>query len=230
MYTRCDQGVAVLFDLDGTLVDSQDAETLALHRLATQLGGEISTAEVASLAAGRRMQEAIDMICARVSVSPPVDALARTRRLAEVFLEGRLRCIPGVDDALERIDHPKFVVSNSPEDMICDRLVRTNLAPHFPGPHFSAYEFHTWKPAPDLYLAAIRSLGLTTETAVAVEDSEVGVQAAVAAGLRVYWYQPGFAGEECWAGSVRVFGQMSALPEMLAEHLGAPQKLVLGHQ
>ena len=230
MFTHCTLDAAVLFDLDGTLVDSQDAETLALQRLATQLGGEISTDEVAYLAAGRRMQEAIDMICAHVNVNPPVNALPRTRRLAEEFLEGRLRCIPGVDDALARIDHPKFVVSNSPGDMICDRLLRTNLSQHFPGPHFSAYEFQTWKPAPDLYLSAIHSLGLETDTAVAVEDSAVGVQAAVSAGLRVYWYRSGFAGQQCWTGSVRVFGQMSELPEMLAEDLGAPTKLVLGHQ
>ncbi len=219
MNNHFNSDVAVLFDLDGTLVDSQDAETLALQCLATQLGGKISTDEVAYLAAGRRMQEAIDMICAHLNVTPPVNALPRTRRLAEEFLEGRLRCIAGVDDALERIDHPKFVVSNSPVDMICDRLLRTNLSQHFPGPHFSAYEFQTWKPAPDLYLSAIHSLGLDTDTAVAVEDSAVGVQAAVAAGLRVYWYKSGFAGEECWTGSVRVFGQMSSLPAMLEEDL-----------
>ena len=41
MFSNSTLDVAVLFDLDGTLVDSQDAETLALQRLARQLGGEI---------------------------------------------------------------------------------------------------------------------------------------------------------------------------------------------
>ncbi len=62
-------------------------------------------------------------------------------------------------------------------------------------------------------------LGLDQDSAIAVEDSRVGVQAAVAAGLRVYWYQPSFVGTNCWVGSVRLFGQMSALPAMLAEDL-----------
>lgn len=211
--------VAVLFDLDGTLVDSQDAETLALQRFAAQFGVELLAGEVDDLVAGRRMQEAIDLLCAYIKVDPPQDALPRVRTLAEKLLDGRLRCIPGVDGALGQIDHPKYVVSNSPVDMIDDRLARTRLLHHFPGAHFSAYEYQTWKPAADLYLSAIHDLGLDQDSAIAVEDSRVGVQAAVAAGLRVYWYQPTFVGTNCWVGSVRLFGQMSALPAMLAEDL-----------
>ncbi|BBX01964.1 hypothetical protein BST36_29570 [Mycolicibacterium moriokaense] len=228
MPTHSTPGVAVLFDLDGTLVDSQDAETLALQRLAKQLGGEISTDEIAHLAAGRRMQEAIDMLCAYIGVIPPVNALPRARLLAEELLEGRLCCVPGVDEALQRIEYPKFVVSNSPIDMIGDRLARTGLLHHFPGPHFSAYEFQTWKPAPDLYLAAIDGLGLDPDGVIAVEDSVVGVQAAISAGLRVYWYQSEVVGEACWTESVRVFGDMSALPEMVAQDLGSVGEVVYG--
>jgi len=218
--------VAVLFDLDGTLVDSQDAETLALQRLAEQLGGHVSAGKVADLAAGRQMQEAIDLLCAHIEVSPPVNALPRTRRIAEELLDGRLRCVPGVDDMLTRIDYPRYVVSNSPVDMIRDRLSHTNLLKHFPGPHFSAYEYQTWKPEPDLYLAAVRNLGIAKDAAIAVEDSRVGVQAAVGAGLRVYWYQPNSIGDSCWAGPVRVFRQMSSLPAMLAEDLSSVRSVV----
>jgi HAD superfamily hydrolase (TIGR01509 family) len=226
MFDHCPGDVAVLFDLDGTLVDSQDAETLALQRLAQQLGGEISTRRIADLAAGRRMQEAIDMLCADLEVIPPVNALPRTRRIAEELLDGRLCCVPDVDDALGRIDHPRYVVSNSPVDMIRDRLLRTNLLQHFPGPHFSAYEYQTWKPDPDLYLSAIHHLEIDADAAIAVEDSRVGVQAAVAAGLRVYWYQPDSVAEGCWVGAVRVFGQMSALPAMLEEDLSPARSVV----
>ena len=226
MFEHDPADVAVLFDLDGTLVDSQDAETLALQQLAEQLGGQVSTGVVADLAAGRQMQEAIDMLCAHIEVIPPVNALPRTRRIAEELLDGRLRCVPGVGDMLQRIDLPKYVVSNSPVDMIDDRLAHTNLLQHFPGPHFSAYEYQTWKPEPDLYLTAIRKLGIDTDAAIAVEDSRVGVQAAVAAGLRVYWYQPNSIGDSCLAGQVRVFRQMSLLPAMLEEDLSSVRSVV----
>lgn len=211
--------VAVLFALDGTLVDIQDAESLALQCFTTQLGARIPGAGIDVLVGGRRMQEAIDVLCARVGVQPPADALPRVRQLAEYFLERRLRCIRGVDAALRRIDHPKYVVSNSPVDMIDDRLSRTKLLHHFPGAHFSAYEYQTWKPSPDLYLTAMHGLGLDQDSAIAVESSRVGVQAAVEAGLRVYWYQPSFYGSNCWVGRVRLFGRMSALPVMLDEDL-----------
>jgi HAD superfamily hydrolase (TIGR01509 family) len=226
MFDHDPQDVAVLFDLDGTLVDSQDAETWALQRLAEQLGGRVSTEKVADLAAGRQMQEAIDMLCAHIEVTPPVNALPRTRRIAEELLDGRLRCVPGVDDALTRIDYRKYVVSNSPVDMIRDRLSHTNLLKHFPGQHFSAYEYQTWKPEPDLYLAAMRDLGIDPGGAIAVEDSRVGVEAAVAAGLRVYWYQPNSDAEGCWVGAVRVFGHMSLLPAMLEEDLSSVRSVV----
>lgn len=211
--------VAVLFDLDGTLVDSQGAETLALQCFTRRLGGTILAADIADLVAGRRMQEAIDMLCAQIGVDPPADALPHVRQLAEYFLERRMRRIPGVGAALRQIDHPKFVVSNSPVDMIDDRLSRTKLLHHFPAAHFSAYEYQTWKPAPDLYLAAIHDLGLDSDAAIAVEDSRVGVQAAVEAGLRVYWYQPSFRGANCWVDRVRMFSRMSSLPTMLDEDL-----------
>lgn len=214
--------VAILFELDGTLVDSQDAEALAMQCFARQLGGTILAPDINDLIADRRMQEAIDMLCAHIGVNVPADALPRVRQLAEYFLERRLRCVPGVDAALGRIDHPKFVVSNSPVDTIDDRLSRTKLLRHFPGAHFSAYEYQTWKPAPDLYLAAIQDLGLEPDAAIAVEDSRVGVQAAVEAGLRVYWYQPSFRGSNCWVGQVRLFGKMSALPTMLEGDLPLP--------
>ena len=54
----------------------------------------------------------------------------------------------------------------------------------------------------------------------------VGVQAALAAGLRVYWYQPGVAGETPWTGALRVFGQMSALPDMLEKDLSSMRSVV----
>ena len=67
--------VAVLFDLDGTFVDSQDAETLALQCFAAQFGVAVLAGEVDDLVAGRRMQEAIDLLCAHIKVDPPQDAL-----------------------------------------------------------------------------------------------------------------------------------------------------------
>ncbi|POX62953.1 hypothetical protein C3492_13870 [Streptomyces sp. Ru62] len=94
-------------------------------------------------------------------------------------------------------------------------------APHRPRrllhrPHFSAYELGTWKPDPGLYRQAVRTLGLDPGAVVAVEDSEVGVRSAHDAGLRVHWYRPDRPEESRCSGHVRVFGDMRALPGLLA--------------
>jgi HAD superfamily hydrolase (TIGR01509 family) len=208
--------LTVLFDLDGVLVDTQDAEIMALCRFAESVDADIPD-DFAALLAGRRMQQSIDIIAGRSRTTVPPDALAIVRRLAEEELVGKLRPVPGVLQVLTGIVADKYVVSNSPLEMIIDRLSRCGLSAHFAGPHFSAYEWRTWKPEPDLYRAALQTLAVDSGRAVAVEDSEVGVRAALGAGLRTCWYQPGQATAEAWSSAPRIFGDMADLTRILAE-------------
>ncbi|MBG7702870.1 HAD family phosphatase [Streptomyces sp. MC1] len=206
----------VLFDLDGVLVDSQDAEVLALLEFAGTVHARVPAEGFAERVAGRRMSESVAIIGRYTDAPLPDDAVERVREIAERHLANRLRATPGMAAALREITAPAYVVSNSPLGMIEDRLRRTGLAGFFTGPHFSAYELGTWKPDPGLYRQAVRALGLDPETVVAVEDSEVGVRSAHDAGLRVHWYRPGRPEESRYSGRVRVFGDMRALPELLA--------------
>ena len=98
--------------------------------------------------------------------------------------------MPRVEAALRAITVPKYVVSNSPRDMIGDRLRMTGLDGYFGGTHFSAYELGVWKPDPLLYRIAAESVAVAPADALVIEDSLVGVVAAAAAGMRVLWYRP----------------------------------------
>lgn len=206
-----------LFDLDGTLVDTQNAETLALLHFARTVHSRISSDDLTPLVAGRRIQDSIDIIRSYGSDAMPPDAVMTIRELTEEYLTGRLRTMPGVARALIDITGEKYVVSNSPLDIIVDRLAQTKLLSHFTGPHFSAYELRSWKPEPGIYLGALERLQVDPLCAVAVEDSEVGVQAAREAGIRVCWYRPGEPTAASWSSMVRVFGDMAALPHILDE-------------
>jgi HAD superfamily hydrolase (TIGR01509 family) len=206
----------VLFDLDGVLVDSQGAEARALLDFAERVHAPVPAEGFADLVAGRRMADSVDIIGRHTNTPLPDDAVEQVREIAERYLGTRLRATPGMAAALREITVGKYVVSNSPLDMIRDRLERTGLAGHFTGPHFSAYELGTWKPDPGLYQKAVESLGVSPGTVVAIEDSEVGVRSAHDAGLRVCWYRPGHPGQSRCTPPIRVFGEMSALPRMIA--------------
>lgn len=205
-----------LFDLDGVLVDTQDSETLALLRFAESVRAQVPS-DFATLVAGRRMQESVDIIGSYSEQTMPSDAVATVRKLAEEYLTDKLRAVTGIVQALSEIVGEKYVVSNSPLDMIVDRLTRTGLLRYFAGPHFSAYELRTWKPEPGLYQDALKTLGVDPSRAVAIEDSEVGVRSARGAGIRVCWYRPGETSMTSWSSPIRIFGDMAALPCIAAE-------------
>jgi HAD superfamily hydrolase (TIGR01509 family) len=206
----------VLFDLDGVLVDSQDAEVRALHDFAESVHARVPAKGFAELVAGRRMSESVGIIGLYTDVPLPDDAVEQVREIAERYLGTRLRATPGMAEALRLITAHRYVVSNSPLAMIEDRLRRTGLDGFFPDAHFSAYELGAWKPDPGLYRKAVKLLAADPGAVVAVEDSEVGVRSAHDAGLQVYWYRPDAPGQLGSSLRIRVFTDMSALPDLIA--------------
>jgi HAD superfamily hydrolase (TIGR01509 family) len=181
---------AVFFDLDGVLVDSQGAENDALLYLARRVGAPVSADEAELLFTGRRIQESVDHLARYATRPMPPDPVGVVRARCEVLIAGRLRAVPRVESALRAITVPKYVVSNSPLQMIRDRLRMTGLNGYFGETHFSAYEIGVWKPDPRLYQIAAESVVIDPRNILVIEDSRVGVQAAVAAGMPVLWYRP----------------------------------------
>lgn len=206
----------LLFDLDGTLVDTQDAELAALQWLSRTFGIELDAHELRATTAGLKMASAVESICQRAGIPTPQDAVGIVRAEAERILEGRIEAVAGIRETLACLPGARYVVSNSPLDMINSRLAMSELLSFFPGPHFSAYEFGTWKPSPDLYRAALRSLDLEATDAIAVEDSLTGVTSATLAGIQVYWYQPDRDRHLPVDGTVS-FRAMSELPSLLLD-------------
>lgn len=70
-------------------------------------------------------------------------------------------------------------------------LAVTGLAAHFGDRLFSSYDVGSWKPEPGLFLHAAERMGFAPERCVVVEDSDVGLQAATAAGMHAVHYAPG---------------------------------------
>lgn len=179
---------AVIFDCDGTLVDSEPLGLAAIL-------AETRTIDTAGVFApdedllewkGRPMPECLAGIGRRLGRPLPEDFEARVRRrMAEAFTE-RLQPMPDAAATLAALHRPYCVASNGPRAKIELTLRLTGLLPLFEGRIFSAYEVGSWKPEPGLFLHAAAALGVAPARCAVVEDSESGVRAGLAAGMTVY--------------------------------------------
>ncbi|MCL7458344.1 HAD-IA family hydrolase [Micromonospora echinofusca] len=180
----------VIFDLDGVLVDTQAAETGALNDLAGLMGVRLSAAEAAELFAGKRMADCIAAISDRAAAEPPPGAVELVRARCEELIGDRLEPIDGVRHVVDAVDRLMCVASNSPRELIRKRVEAAGIASAFGERLYSAYDIGSWKPAPDLFLWAARECGVPPASCVVIEDSPVGVAAAIAAGMPVLRYGP----------------------------------------
>ena len=181
----------VILDVDGTLVDSEELGTRVLVELAAQHGLALPLKQTNLQFRGWKLHDCLAQIEQWLGhpLPPGTDVQVR-QRTAEVFRR-QLKAMPGALELVRGLKLPMCVASSGPREKIELTLGLTGLLPYFEGRIFSGYELNTWKPAPDLFLHAARALGVAPADCVVVEDSPVGVQAGLAAGMRVYAYQPG---------------------------------------
>ena len=188
-HIACD---AVLFDLDGTLIDTELAGNGAL---AAELAvdGIVETAESLTRSfRGRALAEILEAMEDLHGITPRPGFIARYRARAEALFERGVEPMPGAGKALAELPLtlPRCIVSNGPLDKIRQTLRVSGLAPHFGEHLFSAYEVGSWKPDPGLFLHAARALGVAPGRCVVVEDSASGIEAARRAGMRALWFTP----------------------------------------
>jgi sugar-phosphatase len=169
---------AILFDLDGVLIDSSTCITRHWRKWAQQHG--LDLAAIMGVAHGMRTVETMRL------VAPHLDVEAERVRFtaAEVADTDGVVQIPGASELLRMVPAEAWaVVTSASEDLARARMKRAGL----PLPHLfvTADEVQKGKPAPEPYLVAAERLGLATDRCVVLEDSPAGIEAAQAAGMRV---------------------------------------------
>lgn len=175
---------AVIFDLDGTLVDSEDLSAPACVAALAELGFTIDVATFAARFTGLTDDAIVRILADEQGVAVDVaDAVAVIEAHALERIAAALEPIPGAPALVEAVRVPRAVASNSGPRRIRVCLERTGMLAAF-GPHlYSAAEVARGKPAPDLFLHAAARLAVAPAGCVVVEDSAHGVAAAVAAGM-----------------------------------------------
>jgi HAD superfamily hydrolase (TIGR01509 family) len=178
---------AVVFDMDGVLVDSEERWDRARRDLVAETGG---TWKPEATHAMMGMSSLEWSAYVRDELAVPLDAAEIDRRVVEHLLAGYeagLPLIPGAVEAVRRVaalGRPLGLASSSNREVIDLVLERAGLAALFSAT-VSSEEVARGKPSPDVYLEALRRLEVPGPAATAVEDSSNGLRAAAAAGMRV---------------------------------------------
>lgn len=209
----------VIFDCDGTLVDSELLNARGVADLfAADHGVELDAVAIEAEFRGGRFETMIDTLATRHGVRVADDFTPRYRAYMIELFERALQPMPGVHAAIEAITARGLalcVASSGPEKKLAAALAATDLARYFGDAVFSAYTIGAWKPEPDLFLHAAEAIGLAPERCAVIEDSDAGVEAARRAGMRVFGYDPhGAIGAHPQAALTR-FTDYRRLPDLL---------------
>ena len=180
---------AVLFDCDGTLLDSEPITVQVLVNFVLELGLEIDHEEALTLFVGRDMPGITKVLESRMGRQLPDLFCEEFRRRQAVSLRRELKPIDGAHELLKAMTRPFCLASNAPHDKIEINLTVTRLDRFFTKNRtFSAYDISAWKPQPDLFLHAAEKMQCQPSRCVVIEDSIAGVQAGLAAGMQVIGY------------------------------------------
>jgi HAD superfamily hydrolase (TIGR01509 family) len=177
---------AVVFDLDGVLIDSEQVWARAREQLARERGGrysaqaELDMMGMSSLEWSRYMHDVVGL------PEPPEEISAEVVRRLEAMYREELPLVEGAVEAVRRTAErwPLGLASSSNRELIDLVLELSDLGRHFAAT-VSSEEVARGKPAPDVYLEAARRLDVDPGRCTAIEDSDPGIRSAKAAGMRV---------------------------------------------
>ena len=180
----------ILFDCDGTLVDSELLGNVALAQQLALAGIVESGESLTARFRGHKLADMLEALQAAHGVTLPSGFVELYRDRAAALFETEVVPMPGVVEALARLGLPMCIVSNGPIAKIRQTLRVAGLAHHFADRVFSAYEVGSWKPDPGLFLHAARAMGVAPQDCIVVDDGAPGIEAARRAGMRALWFLP----------------------------------------
>lgn len=184
---------AVIFDLDGLLVDSEPLAANAMAVFLASYGIEVDPVIQARML-GRRLSEAIAIARDSYAIDAPLDVLSKQYSEARMAaLRGSVQPMPGAGDILRAVRSAGLPVALATSGMRSHAdisLTETRLSGLF-DVEVTGDDVRRGKPAPDLFLLAAERLGVSPCGIVVLEDSPLGVEAAIAAEMRVIAVQNG---------------------------------------
>ncbi|MGI5437009.1 HAD family hydrolase [Streptomyces shenzhenensis] len=208
----------VVFDNDGVLVDSEPISNRLLAAYLTELGHPTSYEDSLRDYMGAALHRVHDLVAERTGQRLPDDFDDVFHARVFAAFERELKPVSGAVGVLEKLAAdgvPYCVASSGSHERIRVGHRTTGLDRWFEDSRiFSSQDVGRGKPAPDLFLYAAERMGVAPERCVVVEDSPLGVRAAVAAGMDVYGFTAMTPSEKL-ADAGQLFSDMQELTDLL---------------
>ncbi len=181
---------AVIFDFDGTLVDSEWAYTITDMNLVKELGGDFSLVDYDNLA-GSGVRNFIQTLIEKFDIKDrSIDELIELNdKLFIDIATDEVDVFPKMLELVKDLHHRKIpmAIASNTGSWVLDSMAQNTGMDRFVKHVYSADLVANDKPLPDLYLYTAAKLGLKPEECLVFEDSEIGVRSAVDAGMNVIW-------------------------------------------
>lgn len=212
----------IIFDCDGVLVDSEIISNEVDSDLFATIGYSISPDQMIRRFIGKTKRAIWEVVAHEHGIAFPEALFAQANALIVERYETDLRPVPGVANAVRAVGAPRAVASSSELQKLRLALKVTGLLPLFDPAVFSASQVVRGKPAPDVFLYAAAKCRAVPQECIVVEDSPAGVQAGIAAGMRVIGFTggahsyPGHDTRLLAEGATVVIGHMDALADVVA--------------
>lgn len=178
----------VIFDFDGTLVDSEIIAAEVFPSVWASMGLEMSKDFFICNFVGTGSDA--EIVKTTLSSLPP-NAMEVADKVFDDELKKRLRPVEGIQKVLDELPVPSCIASNSSLAYIHEALKVTALDSYFSGRAFSSKDLKKPKPAPDVFLHAATWFNVPPGECVVIEDSVPGIQAAKSAGMEVIGFMGG---------------------------------------
>lgn len=182
----------ILFDCDGTLVDSEYLNNFAVLETLKEFGvSDFDMDYALTHFVGLRFSKILSLASEATGATFPENArdvyLGKVRALAPVYMKEIAGAKDVVHEATTRAK--ACVVSNGEQNNVVNALRNVDLLDFFPLDHiFTGLMAPNPKPAPDLFLLAAQKMGIAPNQTLVIEDSVAGVSAGVAAGMEVWGF------------------------------------------
>ena len=213
---------SIIFDFDGVLVDSEILVAKAFSRYMIESGYDFNQNEFSKFA-GKKTFQVISDLSDKFSINDEEKFYNDIMNIASNIYSKELTTVKGAFEYVKNSKRKLFIGSNSFKSRILDGLEKVQLKKFFKEDQVFSFDMvQKPKPYPDIYLQAINQNNLKKEETVIIEDSSVGVQAGVAAGIKVigltaggHWHEDRSEEELINSGAFTVIKEFKYLDSIL---------------
>lgn len=203
----------VIFDCDGTLVDSEPLTMRLMTHMMSEMGLDVGFDEAMGEFAGKNIMYITSFMEKHIGTFDHLAFEQDYRSRCLKIFDDELESVEGVEDLIKSLKVPSCIASNGPHAKMNVTLKVTSLDKYFSKNNiYSAYDILKWKPEPDLYLYALNQMNCAPQRAIIVEDTIAGLMGAVNAGIDVVAYNP-LSNKELFVDGVDNFKTMQAIQD-----------------